>query len=326
MPRKLFPDADVIGSDSFLNVVTITAGVLLVLVMVVGVRATHMPNIFATEEEEAKRLVDELAVEADFLQRDVQRLEQQVQAVTLSAQAKYQERGTLAYILAEHERELDDAKKVLDAENRSSFEVRHALASAESDLKKLEAAKADAAKPKKRTSIKINSYPTPISRTVYGQEVHFQLRNGRLAWVPLDEIGDSAASAAKSRRDLLQSGGYSGVVGPQHGFEGHYYVEPMDMGNGLIRGAFLVEYIPISDDLGEKVGGALQENSQFRAKLAEYPPKQSTVTLWIYGDGFADYARIKELLYSLGYHVAARPRADDMPIGASNLGTHSAAQ
>jgi hypothetical protein len=327
--RKIPQDADAIGSDSFLNAVTITAGVLLVLVMVVGVRATHMPNIFATEEEEAKRLVDEIAIEADSLERDVLRLEQQVQAVTLSAQAKYQERGTLAYILAEHEHELDEAKKTLDAENRSSFEIRRALAAAESDLKKLGDAKAEAEKPKKRTQIKIQSYPTPISHTVYGAEVHFQLSHGRLAWVPLDEMAHLCQLDARSKIDLLQNvSEITEMVGPRHGFEGRYVLLRLDDAaeGGRTPISFSLDLIPVSNELGEPVDKALQEASWFRTKLAEYQPKQTTVTLWTYGDSFKDYARVKEVLYNSGYNVAARPLPDGVYIGGSDHGSRSAAQ
>ncbi|MGH7140852.1 MAG: hypothetical protein ACREHD_34405, partial [Pirellulales bacterium] len=70
----------------------------------------------------------------------------------------------------------------------------------------------------------------------------------------------------------------------------------------------------------------LSVTSQFREKLSDFPPRQSTVTIWVYGDSFTEYSRIKEMLYGLRYHVAARPLADGVYIGGSNHGTHSAAQ
>jgi hypothetical protein len=326
MSRRIKQDAEAIGSDSFLDVVTNTVGILIVLVMVVGIRAKNLPVVLPSDDAEGKRRVAELAGEAEALERDVVRMEREVQAVTFSAQAKYQERGTFAYLLAEHERELDAAKKTLGGENQASFDVRRALSAAEAELKKLGDTKAEVEKPKKRTPITIKSYPTPISHTVYGKEVHFHLRHGRLAWAPLEEIGQMGVDAAMSRKHLLESGEYSGVVGPRQGFEGQFYVEPLDLGNGNVRGIFTIELVPISDDLGERVDEALQSNSRFRAKLSEHTPRQTTVTLWTYGDSFTDYARIKELLYGLGYQVAARPRAAGTYIGASNLGSHSAAQ
>src|SRR4029077_5826397 len=109
----------------------------IVLVMVVGIRAKNLPVVLPSDDATGQRRGAELDTEAEALGRDVVRLEQEVQAVAFSAQAKYQERGTLAYLLAEHERELDEAKKTLGSENQASFEVRRAVSAAEADLKKL---------------------------------------------------------------------------------------------------------------------------------------------------------------------------------------------
>jgi hypothetical protein len=326
MPRKPRQDAEAVGSDSFLDVVTNIVGILIILVMVVGIRVKNSPPV-SSNDEQIKQEVARLAGEADALESDVLRLENQVQEVTYSAQAKYQERGTLAYLLAEQQRELEEAKQSLGTENRGSFEMRRALAAAEADLKKLGDAKAEAAKPKKRTPIQIKSYPTPISHTVFGSEVHFQLRHGRLAWVPLDEMSKLCVDAALPSKHRLEQGqDITGVVGPRQGFEAHYSFEPIDMGDGRIHPDFFLELIPISKDLGETIDDAMLPTSRFRTKLADFLPRESTVTLWTYGDSFTEYARVKEVLYGLGYHVAARPLPDDINIGGSSHGSHSAAQ
>lgn len=326
MPRKPRQDAEAIGSDSFLDVVTNIVGILIILVMVVGIRVKNTPMTTPIDDEQ-KQHVARLTGEAEALEQDILRLEDMVKQVGLSAQAKYQERGVLSYALSASERDLDEAKKTLGDENRASFDVRRAVAAAETDLKKLGEAKAEAAKPKKKAPIQIKSYPTPISKTVFGAEIHFQLKHGRLALAPVDEIGKLAYESAIGRKHLLENGQeYSGVVGPRQGFEGSYYVSPIDMGDGRVQGNFSVDLVPISQDLGETVDDALRQTSRFHAQLAGFPPRQSTVTLWIYGDSFADYARLKEMLYGLGYHVAARPLPEGLYIGGSNHGTHSAAQ
>ncbi len=327
MGRKPRQDAEAIGSDSFLDVVTNIVGILIILVMVVGIRVKNTTPSDAIDDEGMRREVAQLTDEAESLERDVQRLEGLVQQVTFSSQAKFQERATMAYVLAESERELEETKKSLDAEKQASFDVRRDVAAAQAELKKLAEAKTEAAKPKKRPPVQIKSYPTPISKTVFGHEIHFQLKHGRLALAPLDDIGQIGAQVASGRKQLLESHEYyTGVVGPQQGFEGHYEVVRVEVDEGLVRGSFSIELIPISDNLGETVEEALRPTSRFRAQLADFVPRQSTVTLWTYGDSFADYARVKEVLYGLGYHVAARPLTDDMYIGGSDHGTHSAAQ
>ena len=37
-------------------------------------------------------------------------------------------------------------------------------------------------------TVQIESYNTPLGRTVVGREVHFQLKNGRVAYVPINEL------------------------------------------------------------------------------------------------------------------------------------------
>ena len=46
--------------------------------------------------------------------------------------------------------------------------------------------------------IKIKTYPTPISRTVYGREVHFQLHKGRIVLVPLDQLVDELSATCST--------------------------------------------------------------------------------------------------------------------------------
>lgn len=325
--RKPRQDAEAIGSDSFLDVVTNIVGILIILVMVVGIRVKNTPLPAQQDDEEAKQQVARLGGQAAALEQDVLRMEGMIKSVTYSAQAKFQERGLMAYALAESERELEEAKKSLGAENQSSFEIRRAVSAAEMDLNKLDAIKAEAAKPKKRVPIQIKSYPTPISKTVFGDEVHFQLKHGRLAWVPFMDLANLCVRDATPHKEQLARGNdISGVVGPRHGFEARYTFEPIDVGDGRIDANFLVEIVPISGDLGESVNDALSTTSQFRIRLSDYPPRQTTATIWVYGDSFSDYARVKEMLYQMGYHVAARPLPDNMYIGGSNHGTHSAAQ
>lgn len=329
MPRKPRQDAEAIGSDSFLDVVTNIVGILIILVMVVGIRIKNAPPSDVEDDAAVKGRVAHLGDESEGLERDVLSLEQQVQSVTFSMQAKHQERATLAFLVAEHERQLNDAKKQLGSEHQTAFDLRRALAAAENDLKKLGNAKDEATKPKKKVPIQIKSYPTPISHTVFGAEIHFQLKHGRLAWVPLDEMKDLCEQAARSNLNRLQSvDEVSDVVGPRQGFHAQWVIERLDAAehDGRTPVAFSFEIVPVSDELGERFDDAIRPNSRFRMRLADFPPRQTTVTLWTYGDSFVEYARIKEMLYSAGYQVAARPLPDELHIGASTQGSHSAAQ
>ena len=84
--------------------------------------------------------------------------------------------------------------------------------------------------------------------------------------------------------------------------------------------------IPTDRRLGEPVDEALATGSRFREVLAAYPPDGTTVTVWTYEDSFAEFRRLKESLYRLGYSTAGRPLPANHPIGGSPDGTKSAAQ
>lgn len=324
MPRTIRQETEAIGSDSFLDVVTNIVGILIILVMVVGIRIKNLPAQREADDAAAKANVTDLAREADSLERDMLRLEDQVRSVTFTTQARYQERGTLAYLLAEHEREIDEAKKSLGAQSRASFDMQRALSAAEHEAQRLEQAKVQVSQIKKSKPIQIKSYPTPLSHTVYGSEIHFQLRHGRLAFAPLVELANLAFDDAHSRSaGSAMTDTFTGTVGPLQDFQAEYIVELVP---GGLHQRFTVYLLPINDHLGETVDDAMKEFSRFRARLSELRPRQSTVTLWTYPDSFSDYTRLKEYLYNLGFSVAGRPMEADMPIGGSTDGSRSAAQ
>jgi len=332
MPRLIRQDAEAVGSDSFLDVVTNIVGILIILVMVVGIRVKHAPAKPAGpawDEAQARAEVERLQSEAGSLERDVRKTEEQIQALAATAQGRFQERSTLAYLIAERERELGAARKSLDEKNRHAFDLRRARAKADLDLARVEreAGEAGAIAEKAKKPIQIQSRPTPISHTVFGNEVHFRLLGGRIAYVPIDEIGDLCRQDVESKIHRLNSvDEFSGTMGPIHGFRGLYEVRRIDIGGGASSVYFGVQFAPLAEDLGEPVADALKENSDFRWRLGNFSSRRTTVTLWTYPDSFTDYSTVKEELYQLGFGVAARPMEEGILIGGSTDGTHSSAQ
>ena len=86
------------------------------------------------------------------------------------------------------------------------------------------------------------------------------------------------------------------------------------------------EMIPVASQLGESLEGALAPDSDFRKAPAQGHPGRTTVTLWTYPDSFAQYRRLKEELYRMGFSTAAWPLADGERIRCSPYGTKSAAE
>lgn len=326
MARAQRQEAEAVGSDSFLDVVTNIVGILIILVMVVGIRIKHAPASAEPKWDEAKASAElaSLDAEAVGLENDVRKTELQIQTLAAASEGQFAQRSTLAYLIAEHERELDEARKALDGKTREAFDLRRARAKADLDLSRVEfaASEAIALAEKMRKPIKIQSRPTPISHTVFGDEVHFRLMGGRLAWAPIDELTKLCVDEVQQR--LRYDGEVRGETAPVDGFYASYEARKLEMPAQVL---FEMDLVPITENLGEPVDEALHETSQFRGKLAEYNSRRTTVTLWTYGDSFADYSRVKEELYRLGFAVAGRPLQPDWPIGGSNFrGSRSAAQ
>jgi phage-related minor tail protein len=331
-------DAHGFGSDSFLDVVTNMVGILIVLVMVVGVRIKHAPatSSAAAAPSVPSDEIQRLESEAEALEQNVVSIENQIAHVGATTQARYEERGTLAMLAEERERELANARQSLDQRKQKAFDLGRAKSAAEAELANIEnrlREAADAEKRKKR-SVQIKNYPTPLSQTVLGEEAHFQLLGGRLTWVPLKDLQDMCIRDIRARVQRLRDvSEISDTVGPIDGFRATYTIqreelspeEQMLVGNhGSV--AINIDLVPARDDLGETLEEAFGRRSQFRARLASLSQRRTTVTLWIYPDSFGAYASIKEQLYKLGFTVAARPMPAGLPISASNHGSHSQAQ
>lgn len=326
MARANRQEAEAVGSDSFLDVVTNIVGILIILVMVVGIRIKHGPADSQPEWDEAQAQAELASLEAEAvgLEGDIHKTEDQIQVIAAATQGQFAQRGTLAYLIAEHERELSEARKALDGKTRQAFDLRRARAKADLDLSRTElaASEAIALAEKHKKPIKIQSRPTPISHTVFGDEVHFRLMGGRITWAPIDELQKLCVDEIQQR--LKYNDNASGELGPIEGFAVRYEARKLEMDQQVL---FEMDLVPVADNLGEPVEAALQGSSQFHDKLSEYNSRRTTVTLWTYADSFGNYSRVKEELYRLGFAVAARPLLPDWPIGGSNFrGSRSAAQ
>lgn len=194
-------------------------------------------------------------------------------------------------------------------------------------LKEQEAAVAEQERLKHRLS--------PVATTTSEQELHFRMRGGHIAWVPLEPLLDRLKSQVKSRADIVRRfGKYEGTCGPVGGFVMKYSVErvapsPLDTLNGIQRG-FRIEVsrwiiTPADTFAAEPVTDALQPGSRFRQILESADP-EATITIWLYAEDFARFHELRELAHKLDLRVAARPLPADADISGSPGGSRSSAQ
>ena len=336
MNRTRHDTADAPGQDSFMDILANITGILIILVMVMGVRAGRAPVEVATavSPEEHDRLRTALATEAS-LRNEVLELNATAARLQQEALARGRQRLALAATKIEMEQELAARRAELDADQQAALDLSRKLAEARGTLATLNRQRvaAETAQPE---TIVIESYPTPISRTVHGDEVHFQLRDGGATRVPMKELIEQLEREVDRKKDQLrQSAVYTDTLGPIDGFRMRYTLRRRDVGHetgygvahiGSVVQLALAEFLPVADYPAEPIDAALRPDSDFRETLASVRPGRTTVTLWTYPSEFGTFRRLRKELYHLGFAVAARPLPEGAAISGSPDGTRSVAQ
>ena len=264
----------------------------------------------------------------------MEKISREIEEVQTQTAKRERERDTLALAVTGLDQQLRGARqtaaqrsspdvnltaKVIDARNRLEILNRQREA-----IERLPA-----------QSVQIESFTTPLGRTVDGREVHFQLNHGRIAYVPLNELIEKALVDFKRKaHKLSERPELTDTVAPEQGFRLTYTIklrpptteEVQESGSQRPRIQDRVVLTPVADNLGETVDEAFQPNSQFRQVLADRKTKDATITLWTYPDSFDDFRRVKKELYRLGFPVAARPLPEGVPISGSSSGSKSTAE
>ncbi|HTQ38742.1 MAG TPA: hypothetical protein VMJ32_06925 [Pirellulales bacterium] len=315
------------GQDSFLDITTNIVGILIILVMVVGMRAQNPIVQASTTPVPSAEELESLSKQAASIEYDVRRIGQEAQAVDADSGAKSAARESLATMIAAAEKEIGDRREQLDSSKQEDFDLRRQLEESQADLERGEA-ELQGLEAQKPPTVEIRHYPTPISRTVLGHEVHFQLLGGRIAYVPVDDfIEDVRSDIRTSGMDLNNIADRVGVVGPRNGFEFRYTMDIV-ADHGRIVGLRAKEFqvVPTGTQEGETFEQAMRPTSAFHQALALHSPHDTTVTLWTYPDSFETYLQLKEELHRLDFATAGRPLPMGVLIGGSDHGTKSSAQ
>jgi predicted RNase H-like nuclease (RuvC/YqgF family) len=326
-----------VGHDSFLDVVANIVGILIILVIVAGLRARNAPVKAASIKEDLQPLATALAQDDATQQQlygDCMRAAQQMEIVQREAAARQTERNRLLTLITALEHDLKQRRGELDAGSQDTFDLERRLAEARRQSEQLATQAQQAADAPTETTV-VESYPTPLSKPVDDNEVHFQLRGGRIVYIPVDALVDELRGDARRRaHKLIDMPETTETVGPVDGFRMRYTLVRRDVPvaeqtrTGVATYVQVKEWsvIPLSSQLGESVEEALAEGSAFRQVLAKHHPAKSSITIWTYPSSFEDFRRIRKELYHLGYAVAGRPLLEDMLISGSPDGTKSAAE
>jgi hypothetical protein len=177
---------------------------------------------------------------------------------------------------------------------------------------------------------------SPVARQIKGDEVHFEVRRDRVTPIELDQLVELVKTDAKIRMRVggIRGRPLSATVGPIGSFALKYEIGLMmaDGGDGVLDTTSIGyglrgwELVPVSDDRGETLEQVVRPGSAYANAVFKLVPGKTSVTFWVYPDGFALYRRLRDDLHERGYLVAARPLPEGLSIQASPSGSASAAQ
>lgn len=268
---------------------------------------------------EAQARLDEATAER-------QRAEARRQAETEALKAAAIEAARVAFsakTLAERVR--DPRARLASATARS--------ASLRSDAERLKTELASLARaPRPRRQVL--SDRTPVARPVNGHEYHFEVRGDRVAFIDLDRLVKKMEADAKLQIRLSMGSDRTirSTVGPVGAYSLRYVLQAVMPGSldGLLGTVSydLVgwEIVPERETRGETWNALPHPASEFAQTLNTLNPARSTITLWVYPDGFPLYRKLLGLLHDRGFEVAARPLPAGIPIRGSPNGSVSAGQ
>jgi hypothetical protein len=335
------------GQDSFIDVVCNMVGILIVLVMIVGVKASagdseqpvsataaSMKTSGADTSTVAKlRATAHAALEA---QEEIETSIGKIKDLAVQSALVEARREQLAMVKEAVEKEIAERRSKLDEKGQQQFDVQREIAAAEIKLHQMTQEQVSLLSQKPDVQ-QIECVPTPLAKTVNGEEIHARLRRGQLAVVPAEELFAEVGrrGADHLRNGLRDRNGAEDVFGPIDGFRMRLSVERFD--SSLPSASPLAEsrrptvimqgvFLPISENIGQPVEQALLPDSPFMRALRAKRTSAPAVTIWVYPDSYNELRTLKRAMWEAGVPMAVRPLAAGQPIIFSTAGTKSAAQ
>lgn len=331
------------GHDAFLDIVANLVGILIILVVVVGTHA-GASIVGASQESEAtmearksesKQDLDVEKQKSHALLADNRQLRNIIENEHQFYLAAQEKRKELLIQLSEVESETKTQISELELKEQEqvqalqrSLELKSQLAEVERELTAIES---DQSVSKKS----IIHYPTPLAKTVFREEVHCRVLNGRVVWVPLNELVSEMRREWKLKSEKLKTADETvETVGPVGSFRLQYTLAGSDVEEiteaGRIQGRS-IEFrrfviLPTRDGLGEMVGNALEPGSEFQRELERFDAKKTTVSIWVYSNSYDEFNQLKDFLRERGYETAVWPLGMGKLISGGPNGYRSTAQ
>lgn len=336
-----------LGHDAFLDVVANLVGILIILVVILGTQSTAViEEIKEKVQQESSLDLDSQPARDDQLaalaqesmraadaQADSNRFERTIEQYDARIDQVKQQRALLIDLLSEAEAAWEEKKSELDQQQTLAARQHTEMKTARAELDKL-AGERKRLEEQPEPVVEIEHLPTPMAKTVFGEELHFRLKDNRLSVVPIEkllqEIRRDFERVAPGSRD----GQMDAAVGPIRGYVARYRMDKdrqMLSRGGQVQMATRVQLIgltvePLSEPHGQPIETVLTGRSELDIELAGRDPNSTAVTVWVYPESFAAFRQLKEHLYARGFATAARPLPPDRSISGGPQGSRSSAQ
>jgi hypothetical protein len=340
------------AQDSFLDVIANLVGVIIILVMLVGAKATRdvmigkgqptaptasTPHISHATGD--KRLQEELNAARSAALKSRSALEQAATQLVRIRQESTDfdaQRVTLAMHRSIVEEDIERRRNALDAEKQREFDVQRKIAEAQLKLDQLTQQQMGLLSGPE-TVEELESMPTPLAREIDEDAIHLRVKNGLVSVVPVTELMAEATSHLDEfHRRLQSSDQVVDTFGPISGYRVRVQVsrqvDPSSAGGpraGQVQRVYfdpLIEVIPTSEAIGQDVKSSLMPGGAVYQYLQSHRRVSPAVVLWMYTDSFDDFQIIKRTLWEMGFSLATRPLMPGSEIGFSPHGSKAAVQ
>lgn len=323
--------------DSFLDIIANLVGILIILVVVLGAQSKEVAEKEAAQSvrnsAEIQRFEDAVN-QAASARSAVNRIRTELEHFDAEIQNRQSERAVMLEMLDAAREHWEVKKSELSESQKASAQSVAQLTAAEQKLRELVGQRTSLENVDSKVEI-LEHLPSPMAKTVFGEEIHLRLESGRVSVVPIDALVESIRESFRRGTDGMRPGSSESTIGPIRGYVATYQVErtraTVNRG-GAVSTALRMELVgmrvePIDANPGELVEKVISDpRSILDIELAGRDPSTTTVTVWVYPDSFAEFRKIKEHLYARGIATAARPLPAGTPISGGPRGSRSAAQ
>ena len=335
MPRPIPQHGEPVNGDSFLDIVASVVSIMIIMVVMVGMRIKNAPVTVAIPANPAMKELEKDAATEKSLRADVFKLAEETRQLQQEAARRCMQRDVLATMVTAVEQKIQERRQNLDAAKRADFDLARGLSEAKFQLDQLHRQREQAAEAPARAGggRKLSHADQPRGGRPRGASADFQRPRAVRAvggaaggvQVAGETAGPQAARPAGANRHGRAGRRFSPSLhprAPRRFARGNANDRPRRQ----LRGAAALVAAARLERPWRAGAIGLDQGSDFRQKLAKILPGRTTITIWVYPDGFDAFREIRKELYRQNYTIAARPLPMGEPIAGSPNGSKSAAQ